>query len=127
MKSIKPLSRTIQHKVLPHSPQTLFKFLILFIRHTHQNLLQPRNFRRTNLNRKPFPSQHIAEGQNITLRNNHGNAFGINGLDNSGTGDLVAAGTEAESGLKHLVVVVELCREVLVDVDVGVGSVFPMV
>lgn len=52
----------------------------------------------------------------------HRNTLGVNGLDYSGAGHLVAAGAQAVLGLEHERVVVHVLGEVFIDAEVSVTA-----
>lgn len=125
MKHVESLSRLVQHEMLPHHLQPFFKLPVLLLRNCTQNLLQPRNVRDLDLNRKRVPIQHIAERKNVILRHNYRHTLGVNGLNHPWAGHLVPAGAQAKLGVEHEGVVAHVFGEVFMDLELFVPA-FPV-
>lgn len=115
-----PPRRPVYNKMLLHLQNPLPLLRILLRRHPFQNLLHFRYPPRRNVDGKRAPIENVAEGRRVAVGDEDGHAADMHGLHQPRTGYLVAAGAEAELGGGHEIEVVEVLREVFVDLDVWV-------
>lgn len=115
---IKSLRRRVHFKVSPNFHHSPIHSQVLPRRYPGQDCLQVWNVIDRDFHGERFPIDDIAEWWDVVVGNQDRNAAGVNGLDNSWTGDFVAAGAEAELALPHHVNVRDPFGEVLVDLNV---------
>lgn len=127
MKHVESLRRRVHLKVAAHlNPIPLQPHVIPDI-NPSQYLLQVRDILHRHNHRKRLPVQDIAERNHITFLDQDRHAAHVQALHHSRAGHFVAAGADAVLALPHHVVVIEVFREVAVDLHVRVGFVLPVV
>lgn len=117
---IKSLRRRVDFKVSPNVDHSPVHSQVLPWRYPGEDLLQIGNVVDRDFDRERFPIDDVAEWGDVVVGNEDRDAAGVNGLDNSGAGDFVAAGAETELALPHHVNVTDAFGEVLVDLNVVV-------
>ena len=118
MVNIESLRRKVDYEVSSNVDHSPVHSQVLPRRYSGQDLLQVRNVVDGDFDGERFPIEDVAERRDVVIGNEDRNAAGVNGLHDSGTGDFVAAGAEAEPALPHHLNVRDPFREVLVDSNI---------